>query len=381
MTEPNPCEPPLVLRPEPSAVPGSGVGPAPKRPRPGFWEAAFWCAVFLTGQVFGVIVGTAAVFGTQAIRSPDPGAFLTEQFDGFLGTMKPNPDGGPNHVPAEFGRALAWGVLTAQGVSLGLVVLVLPRRIGPDWKRQIGVRAPAKLHLLLVLLVVPGFMIGADAVQAGFNWLTGVSPQSTTRVIKEIFGPFGWPLTALAVAIGPGVVEEFWCRGFLGRGLSARYGLGVGVLFTSLMFALMHGDVAQLLVYTLMGAYLHFVYLTTRSIWPPILLHASNNGLGVLLMLGLSPEQLAEFPTPIGYLCAGSLLLFGSIALWTGRAEAQPLPGAPIESDWKPEYPGISIPPPGAGVRLGTAAVSPAAVAFAIVSFGVLIYLGCLALI
>ena len=114
------------------------------------------------------------------------------------------------------------------------------------------------------------------------------------KALNSVFGAFPWPLTVLAVAIGPGVVEEFWCRGFLGRGLSARYGLVTGVLLTSILFALMHVDPSLLLPIALMGAYLHFVYFVTRSIWAPILLHAMNNGVSILLALTLKPEQMDQ---------------------------------------------------------------------------------------
>jgi hypothetical protein len=46
------------------------------------------------------------------------------------------------------------------------------------------------------------------------------------------------------------------------------------------------------------------------------------------------------------------------------------------DSGWKPEYPGISAPPAEAKMRLGYAAVSPVAVIFTVVSFGLLFYLG-----
>jgi hypothetical protein len=128
-----------------------------------------------------------------------------------------------------------------------------------------------------------------------------------------------------------------------------------------------------------MGAYLHFVYVMTRSIWPPILLHATNNGLAVLAEVSLSPEQLGTFPPLAGYISALGLLLFASAAFWTGRAQLEPVTRADEawwESDgWKPEYPGISAPSPESNVRFAYHAVSPAALVFAVLSFIALAYL------
>jgi hypothetical protein len=92
-------------------------------------------------------------------------------------------------VPVAFGQALAWAMLAAQFATLGLIALVLPRRIGPDWKRQIGLRCPHGLHLVLVLLVAPGFKIVAEVVQKLFLQATGLEPPAVKELL-EVFGRF-----------------------------------------------------------------------------------------------------------------------------------------------------------------------------------------------
>jgi membrane protease YdiL (CAAX protease family) len=391
MTEPNNNEPPLVTRPDPGAPEpplvtrpeDEATSPsAPKRPRPAFWEAVLWCVVFVMAQALGLILAVIVAFTAHALSAENPKQFVKEQLDGVNKAVDTTAQGDRPPVPAAFGESLAWGALAAPVTSLALILLVFPRRIGPDWKRQLGVRRPYWLHVGLVLLIGPGFMLLADIIQSLFTWATGIAPP-TMKALNDVFRTFPWPLTLLAVSIGPGVVEELWCRGFLGRGLSARYGIVVGVLTTSVFFAAMHLNPAQLFVYVLMGAYLHFVYLATRSIWPPILLHALNNGMGIVLMLALTPEKL-DRPMPLVVpLAALSLVIFGTVALWTSRAKLEPILGydpkwwdaAEWQSDWKPEYPGISVPPPGADARLGHAMASPVALIFSGVSFAALMYL------
>lgn len=364
-------DPPLVTRPEPPPQ-------APKRPRPGFWEAIAWCVVFVALQLCTMLAVVCAVFAAYAFAAPQPGAFFDQQLDGFSKAVDPKFQGERPPLPFEFGQAIAYGMLGAQVTSLGLIALVLPRRVGPEWKRQLGFRAPHPLHVVLVLLVVPGFMIVSGVIQEAFLWATGIRPPAAMKSLNGVFGPFPWPLTVLAVSIGPGLVEELWCRAFLGRGLSARYGLVAGVILTSVFFALMHIDPSQLLVIALMGAYLHFVYVATRSIWTPILLHAMNNGVSVLLVLALKPEQMDQDKNvPIVVtLSAVSLMIFATVALWTGRAALQPLSAKEGEGEWQPEYPGVSAPPPGANVTLGYEVVSPVAVIFTCVSFIAVMYLG-----
>jgi hypothetical protein len=220
-------------------------------------------------------------------------------------------------------------------------------------------------------------------IQEAYSRITGLQPPATVEALKGVFQQIPVLASVLAVGVGPGVVEELWCRGFLGRGLCARYGLLLGILTTSFLFAVLHLDPSQLLVFTVMGAYLHFVYLATRSIWIPILLHLLNNSLAILAALFGVVEKLNARPqelAPIFFLAAIAVLLFGSVALWTSRAKLASVRGAEDNwrhsAGWKEEYPGVSSPPADAAgeVRLVHAQISPVAVIFTMVSFAVLVY-------
>lgn len=353
-------EPPLVTHVEVLA---------PARPRPGLITAILWCLGFLAVQITGALVVTAVVLAIFAFQAPDAGRFLNEQLAGLGASTSPRPlEPGQTQppLPPEMGQSLAYGMLGAQLAALLLIAVVVPRCVGSDWKRQLGVRRPAALHVFLVVLLAPGFLVLASGIQELVTSVVGITPPSALEAINSVFRTVPWYVTFLSVALGPGIVEEMWCRGFLGRGLCARYGLTGGIVLTSLLFALMHMDPSQVIVITLMGAYLHFVYLASRSIWVPILLHILNNGLAILIALTMSVE--AQLPA-ICYLVAFSLMLFASVALWTGRAAVT------LAGDWKPEYPGISTPPPGMGALLDYERVSPVAMLFTLLSCGVLLYL------
>jgi membrane protease YdiL (CAAX protease family) len=278
-------------------------------------------------------------------------------------------------MPEAMAEGFAWGFLFAQVAMLAFVLRVVPRRVGPDWKRQLGVRWPAAFHVFLIVLLLPGFMILPTGFAELLSKWTGAKPLPGLDALKQVFQQ--WPrwLTVLAVGVGPGVVEELWCRGFLGRGLCARYGLVIGIILTSLLFGYLHLHPIYAIVYAAMGAYLHFTYLCSRSIWVPILLHALNNGVAAVLELAgaelrLGPDQPLA---PLVYLLSGSLLVFAGVALWTGRAEVQSYSTRPI--DWQPEYPGISAPPAGVEARMGYQTPSPVAVVNSLACCGALIYL------
>ncbi len=380
-------QPPLVTRIEPPA-------PASQKPRPGFWEAVLWCVVFLAVQTLGAIIAGAVVLAVLALQTPNPVQFVHDQLDGLAAAITPTPPNAPPRppVPTGIGQALAYGMLAAQLFSLALIRFVFPRRIGPDWKRQLGVRRPAAMHVLLVVLVVPAFIILSGGIHELIVRITGLEPSAATQAMNSNFRTVPLLVTFLAVAIGPGLVEELWCRGFLGRGLCSRYGFLGGVALTSLFFGFLHIHPAHALVAALMGAYLHFVYLASRSIWVPMLLHMLNNGLGILIALTpvLSDADDRFQKDEKGFravieIAALALMVFASVALWTSRPEVIPtkskvddeepdwLPGS--KADWQPEYPGISAPPPEAPAKLSYRPISSVAVVLAFASFLVLAFL------
>jgi membrane protease YdiL (CAAX protease family) len=85
------------------------------------------------------------------------------------------------------------------------------------------------------------------------------------------------PLLLLIIAVAPALGEELMFRGLIGRGLVARWGVVRGVLLTSLLFGIVHIHPAHALGVIPLGIAMHFVYLTTRSFWAPVLLHFLNN--------------------------------------------------------------------------------------------------------
>ncbi|HUR53467.1 MAG TPA: CPBP family intramembrane glutamic endopeptidase, partial [Gemmataceae bacterium] len=316
------------------------------------------------------------VLTIYALQRPEPGKFLGDQLDGLIkSTARSVPADQRPPPPREMGNALAWGMFGAQVVSLGMIALVLPRRIGRDWKRQIGLRRPPVTHVFLVALMLPGFLICTSGLAYAME-LLGAKRLDSADALRNVFA--AWPIwmTVLTVGVGPGVVEELWCRGFLGRGLSARYGLTVGIVLTSLLFALMHLQPAYVLVYGAMGAFLHFTYLASRSIWVPIVLHTLNNGLGAVMYLKNVLMRLDPAPgtvVPVVYLTAFSLLLFGSIAMWTGRVVVR---GPKLKDPtFVPEYPGVSAPPPGGEDKFAREETSAAAFTITLIAFGMLVYL------
>jgi membrane protease YdiL (CAAX protease family) len=312
-----------------------------RRPAPGLLEAVFWSVVFIAVQMLGAIAVAAIVLGIAAVQTDQPGQFLDDQLAGTSSATGQTPqeaDQPRPPLPEEMGRALAYGMLGAQLVSLVVIRSVVPWRVGRNWRSELGFRWPSLVHLLLMVLLVPGFLVLSGGIQELVARLSGVKPPAAVEALNGVFRTVPWYIALVSVSLGPGFVEEVWCRGFLGRGLCARYGTVAGVLLTSLLFALMHLDPSQVIVITVMGAYLHVIYLMTRCIWVPITLHALNNGIALLAAQLHGPPALGDEPQGVPvvvYLVGFTLVLFASIALWTSRPlslQAREMPAEPARS-------------------------------------------------
>lgn len=83
-------------------------------------------------------------------------------------------------------------------------------------------------------------------------------------------------LAFISIAIVPAFAEEFLFRGCVLSNL-LPYGKTGAIVFSALLFSLMHGNFAQFLYTFAAGIVLGIVYVETGSIWTPTFIHLFNN--------------------------------------------------------------------------------------------------------
>jgi hypothetical protein len=90
-------------------------------------------------------------------------------------------------------------------------------------------------------------------------------------------------INLLVVAVVPAIGEELLFRGVL-QDLFIRWTRNtfIGVLITSLAFALLHFQFLSVLPRFVLGMILGYIFVWTRSLWMPILAHFINNALAVI---------------------------------------------------------------------------------------------------
>jgi sodium transport system permease protein len=88
-------------------------------------------------------------------------------------------------------------------------------------------------------------------------------------------GEFAYKLFLLCLV--PAFCEEIFFRGFC-QNIFARYkGNVFAILLTGALFAILHGNPWHIHLYFLLGCFLSWIYMMTRTLWIPILCHFLNN--------------------------------------------------------------------------------------------------------
>jgi membrane protease YdiL (CAAX protease family) len=94
-----------------------------------------------------------------------------------------------------------------------------------------------------------------------------------------------FPLILLVIAVIPAVVEEFFFRRIIfSYLLQSSRTFWTPAILSALFFAGMHNHFLSFFPIFLLGLALAFAYYTTKNIWTPIVLHAFNNGVSVVLL-------------------------------------------------------------------------------------------------
>ncbi|HEY3374548.1 MAG TPA: type II CAAX endopeptidase family protein [Candidatus Aquicultor sp.] len=127
------------------------------------------------------------------------------------------------------------------------------------------------------------------------QWLGIHGNQQALENLPQIFGKsvFGFILAALLVAVVAPLVEELFFRGFVYPAFRQRWGVTAGVIASSVLFSLFHFNAFLFIPIMFIGIALAYLYETTGSLWPSIMLHALNNFLSVILIYysGVLPIQ------------------------------------------------------------------------------------------
>ena len=116
----------------------------------------------------------------------------------------------------------------------------------------------------------------ADAISSLANFLPDWMENSFADIETNWLG-------ILAIAIVGPVLEEMLFRGAVTTTLLKEYSPKKAIIYSALIFGIFHLNPAQILVATLLGLLLGWLFYRTRSLIPCIIVHILNNSLSVFL--------------------------------------------------------------------------------------------------
>lgn len=317
-----------------------------KIPGPGLPEAFVWMVGVVGAQLLIGVAVSAVILAVHVVSLGGSGDH------GFVRELR------QSKTLDEFVGGYSKPMLVGGQLMFVVVVLVAAwLRLRGDVRRNLALRRPSGLHgVLLVLVVLPLAMFCGqlqwwvaqvwEMLVVHLPGLGDLDALSSMKIVQAMAPVTSLPVLVLAIAVAPAIAEELVFRGIIGRGLVARWGVPIGVLLTSVFFAVVHIHPAHAAVVIPMGIFLHLVYLATRSFWAPVLLHFLNNGLAIVLtkyphliaVRGLADEE----PLAPGLFVAATLcvLTLGWL-FWQTRREYR----LPDGSLWTPGYVTVEQPP------------------------------------
>jgi membrane protease YdiL (CAAX protease family) len=248
-------------------------------------------------------------------------------------------------------------------LAVGAAWLAVRLTTGQDWVKAMA-REPVRVQLVvgpmaLAALVVPTVV----AFRLISRHVFSIPQLNDPKVMENLVAGFQeapWWAAILVVGGCPMFSEEFWCRGFLGRGLVGRHGYVMGIIYTSLFFGAIHGIPQQAAMAACLGAILHTAYVLSRSLMVPMLMHFLNNSLAVAggkllpepfrAKLDAVETQSEAIPW-LWFVAAGVLAAAVLWAFYASRARLVRVDGS-AEPPWQPPYAGVAHPPPGSGTAV-----------------------------
>lgn len=314
-------------------TPADGDPPGPERPfaivedpPPGPWQRALagWrvylvtalmlpLSAWLSAMIVAVVV--AAMVGWRIARGELAGGDFSLQAQLLLNQLL---QGGVT--------GMVVGVL-ANSATFGFVAVILASRVprlhdvSPEVEREasllrlrerlrLGPARPADFALAMIGLI--GLTVTLDSLIV----LAGLADTGSLAEMRHVVAALSISerlLLAIVVALGAGLAEELFFRGYMMSALGRIHGAPLALVLSSIAFGIFHLDAIHSPVAGLMGAFLGMVVLTTGSLWPAVFAHVMNN----LSALVFAEAEATPYAWALGLAPAG--VCVSALALWALR--------------------------------------------------------------
>lgn len=162
----------------------------------------------------------------------------------------------------------------------------------------------SRYMIVLALIMGVCFQFVMIAVNLPFNMIFNSAESYTPGSAAELCAAM------FVIGIIPAIFEEFLFRGIV-LGSMSELNSRAAVIFSTVMFALMNGDLYSLAGYILMGVVLASVVNRSESLYAAMVFHFGNNM--AALLLGYFNSELIYEPTATIKLFAAGIVGFAAV--------------------------------------------------------------------
>ena len=236
-------------------------------------------------------------------------------------------------------------------VAMALFYLRLLHVMGLD--RMPSLKALAVVVVFyLVSLPAMNWLVDFNGSMVLPSWMSGVEEAmrqaedmaaDATKQILDINTIPQLLFCLFVVGLMAGLSEEMLFRGAMQRTMQdSRLGAHTAIWVTAIVFSAFHMQFFGFLPRMLLGAWLGYLFVWTRSLWVPIIAHTLNNSTVVVMSYlagkGVVPEGFGDnlglpadgaFP----WMATASLVLSIAIALWAARSFRNEKHGVEVSDD------------------------------------------------
>ena len=228
-----------------------------------------------------------------------------------------------------------WSVLLTEVLVFGAIPLALSAAFATGWRQWLSRPPVPRAFWGWALVAVVSFVVAQsnllvflDRIYPIPNWMSEPFRQ---YLVAE--SPFDFIGIVLVAALIPAVFEEVAFRGMIQGGLRFSYGPRHAVVWTGLLFALLHLNPWNFISLWSLGCFLGYVTERTRSLRAPVFLHFVNNAFAVGLLYIQGQKQFDSRPEFIPWywtVCAGVVMIVALVRIH--RLTERPWPAE--ESDF-----------------------------------------------
>ena len=186
--------------------------------------------------------------------------------------------------------AISWQTKDLESglIKTQLFLILLPTifiiRLGKlDLQRVLSIQKTKGINFLLIsLAAIPIFLL-VNLLAQIINIIYPF-PEHYLEAFQNLFfleGSSFW-YAVLIIAILPGIMEEVMFRGYFIKAFRDK-GVWYSILVSGVLFAILHLDMYRMIPVAILGFWLGYILLRTKSIFIPITAHIVNNFMALLI--------------------------------------------------------------------------------------------------